>query len=274
MTPSNPSIPTQPTTPNATQINFRNLPQGASEGLVGGMLGGMLDSTGGAVPSGTGNSDPNAPVKDGILGTVPIAGFNADQAAAQDMTRNRALGGDPTIGLAQGYVQQSLNGGFANPDANPYLKATFDNAAMATQGQLASQFAGSGRNVEQSQGLRAQQLNDLATSIYGGNYANERNLTQQALGYAQPLGNQSYADIAALNQSGGYQQNQQQQVLDAPATALDQYLARVRGTDYGSTQTQKNPSNPVGGALGGAAAGSVFGPYGALIGGGLGAIFG
>jgi len=183
------------------------------------------------------------------------------------------MGGDATIGAAQNYVQNSLNGGFLN--SNPYIDQTFNRAAQATQGQLASQFAGSGRNVDASQGNRAQQLNDLASQIYGGNYANERQLMQGTLGYAQPLGNQMYADIAALNQSGGYQQNQRQTELDAPATALDQYLARVRGTDYGQTQTQKNPSNPVGGAIGGAMAGNSIVPgWGALAGGILGGIFG
>ena len=205
-------------------------------------------------------------------GQYNVAPFSQQQTQAQQMIQNRATNGDPTIGAANDYVQKSLNGGFLG--SNPYLDATFNQAAQATQGQLASQFAGSGRNVDQSAGLRSQQLNNLATQIYGGNYANERQLMQGTLGYAQPLGNQAYTDANQLNSVGQQIQDLSQKVTDAPGTALDQYLARVRGTDYGQTQTQKTPGNPVGGAIGGASVGSMFGPWGALGGAVLGGIFG
>lgn len=201
-----------------------------------------------------------------------VTPFSNPTVQSQNMVTQRATAGDPTINAATGYVQKSLNGDYLN--SNPYLDATFNKAALATQGQLASEFAGSGRNVGASEGLRAQQLNDLATSIYGGNYANERQLMQGTLGYAQPLGNQAYVDASALAGVGAQQEAKTQEYYDAPNAALDQYLGRIRGTDYGQTTTMKNPSNPVGGALGGAMAGSMFGPWGSLIGGGLGAIFG
>jgi hypothetical protein len=203
-----------------------------------------------------------------------ITPFSPATTQSQSMITDRATGGDPTINAANDYVQKSLGGGFLG--SNPYIDATFNKAALATQGQLASEFGRSGRNVGASEGLRAQQLNDLATSIYGGNYANERNLMQGTLGYAQPLGNQAYTDAQALSGVGAQQEAKTQEQYDAPGTALDQYLARVRGTDYGSTQTVKNPSNPLGGAAGGALlAGSLFGggiPL--LLGGALGGLFG
>jgi hypothetical protein len=198
--------------------------------------------------------------------------MNAYQQTAAGIASARAMSGDSGVGAAKNYVENSLNGGFLG--SNPYLDATFNKAAMATQGQLASQFAGSGRNVDQSQGLRAQQLNDLATNIYGGNYANERQLQQGTLGYAQPLANQIYTDASQLNQYGDQLQQQMQNEANAPQDALSRYLSQVRGTDYGSTQTTKNPSNPVGGALGGAALGSILGPWGSLGGAVLGGIFG
>ena len=205
-------------------------------------------------------------------GAYNVAPFSNQSVQAQQMIQNRATNGDPTINAANDYVKNSLSGGFLN--SNPFIDATFNKAAQATQSQLASQFAGSGRNVDQSAGLRAQQLNDLANQIYGGNYANERQLMQGTLGYAQPLGNQAYADAQALSGVGAQIDTKNQQVIDAPGTALDQYLARVRGTDYGSTQTSSGKGNPVAGGIGGALAGSQFGPWGSLFGGGLGAIFG
>jgi hypothetical protein len=182
---------------------------------------------------------------------------------ARDMVVNRATNGDPTINAAQGYVQNSLNGSFLN--SNPYIDATFNRAAQATQGQLASQFAGSGRNVDQSQGQRSQQLNDLATQIYGGNYANERQLQQGALGYAQPLGNQSYADASALSGVGNTQ-----------GTALDQFLNRVNSAGSGSQVTGPGGNRLAGAAGGAMLGGSLFNnnPWAIGVGAGLGGLFG
>lgn len=180
-----------------------------------------------------------------------VAPFSQDQNQAFQMVRNRATQGDPTIGAASNYVQNTLNGGFMG--SNPYADATFNRMAQATQGQLASQFAGSGRNVDQSQGLRAQQLNDLATQFYGGQYDAERNRMQGVLPYAQQLGNQGYTDAQALMGIGNQQQEFAQRVTDAPGTALDQYLSRVSG-NMGNTTTAKSGGNKlnIGNLLGGA----------------------
>jgi hypothetical protein len=194
------------------------------------------------------------------LAATPGATINAETMAS-----NRAINGDPTINAAQGYVQNTLGGGFMGQ--NPYLDATFNKAAQATQGQLASQFAGSGRNVDQSEGLRAQQLGDLSNTIYGGAYENERNRMQGVLPFAQQLGNQQYTDAAALGQVGAAQQDRAQTALDAPGAALDQYLARISSGTMGSNTTTKSGGNKLAGAAGGAAAGSAFGPWGTVIGG-------
>jgi hypothetical protein len=191
-----------------------------------------------------------------------VAAFAPQQEQAFNMIENRATNGDPTLQAANSYVQNSLNGGFMG--SNPYLDQTFNRAALQTQGQLASEFARGGRNIQASQGLRSQQLNDLAGQIYGGQYNNDRQLQQGALAYAQPLGNQAYTDAAQLggvggqvqglaNQIGQQRANIYNQQQAAPGQALDQYLARVRGQDYGSTQstTQKNPGNLLGTLLGG-----------------------
>lgn len=182
---------------------------------------------------------------------------NPYQARGNEIVLDRVNNGSAPINAANDYVTRSLNGDFLN--ANPYLDATFNQAAQATQSQLASQFAGSGRNVDQSQGLRAQQLNDLATQIYGGAYNTDRALQQGALGSAQALGNQAYIDAGAVGN------------LKTPeSSALDEYLRRVSGQVYGNTQSAGSGGFNTNGALGGAMAGSAFGPYGMLIGAGLG----
>lgn len=81
-------------------------------------------------------------------------------------------------------------------NSNPYLDATFNQAANAVQNRVSSEFAGSGRNLESSIPVQNDQLNQLATQIYGGNYANERQLQSQAAQQA-PLASQ--ANVSNLN---------------------------------------------------------------------------
>lgn len=181
-------------------------------------------------------------------------GPNPYQQQGNEMVAARATGGDPTITAAQNYVQTSLNGGFLN--SNPYLDKTFEQARLATQGGLSSEFARSGRNVGASEGLRSQQLDNLATSIYGGAYNNDRALQQASLGYAQPLGNQAYTDAAQLR---GLQNPQ--------GTALDEYLARINGTQLPPRQGGFSATGALGGALTGFASGGPLGAVGGLLGG-------
>jgi hypothetical protein len=200
-----------------------------------------------------------------------VVPFAPQTEAAIQGTTQRALQGSPVTSAAQNYATQSLQGGFMG--SNPWLDQTFQRAALGTQNQLASEFAGAGRNVGASQGLRSQQLNDLATGIYGGDYQQERNRQQGVLGQAGALANQDYIDLAQLGGAGAQVEGLAQQYADAPGQNLDQFLGRVSG-NMGQTTIAPRQSNRVGGAVGGALAGSMLGPWGALGGGILGGIFG
>lgn len=190
----------------------------------------------------------------------------------------QALGGitaratnNQLTGAQQNLATQTLNGGFLG--ANPYLDQTFNRAAQATQGQLASQFAGAGRNVDQSQGNRAQQLNDLSAQIYGGAYNQERQLQNQVLGMSPSLQQAGYADLNQLATVGAAREGLQQERNDYAGGQLDQYLGRVSGNagQYGTVSRNRGA-----GALGGAMMGSQlggqygYGGWGALLGGILG----
>jgi hypothetical protein len=155
------------------------------------------------------------------------------------LAQNNALTGNAT-----NLANQTLSGGFLG--SNPYLDQTFNQAALATQNQLASQFAGAGRNVDQSEGLRSQQLNDLATQIYGGNYQAERDRQQQTLGMSPALGQAQYGGydrLLGVGQSG--------------SNALDQYLNRVGG-NFGSSVKTSGGGNVFGGLLGAGILGGLF----------------
>jgi hypothetical protein len=198
-----------------------------------------------------------------------VVPFSPYSEQALQGVANRATNGSPLVSSANDYVQKSLSGGFLG--SNPYLDQTFNQAAMATQGQLASQFAGAGRNVDASMGLRSQQLNNLATQIYGGAYNNERQLQQGVLGSVLPLANQDYVDLAQLRGAGSDIEGLAREYQQAPGQALDQYLGRVSG-NMGATSSQPLYRNSGASALGGALLGSQLGsslssnPYAGIIG--------
>lgn len=188
---------------------------------------------------------------------VPLA--NETEQSLQGAAA-RAQNGSPLTDSAQNLATKTLDGGFLG--SNPYLDQTFNRAALQTQNQLSSEFARSGRNVEASEGLRSQQLNDLATGIYGGAYDSERNRQQGALGVANSLANQDYVDLGQLGQVGAAREGFAQEQADSQGLALDRFLGRVSG-DMGQTsytgQSRNRASGAIGGGLLGYQAGSQMG---------------
>lgn len=208
-------------------------------------------------------------------GGTPVVPFSNETEQALQGTAARAQQGNAGVTAAQNVNTQTINGGFLG--SNPYLDQTFNRAALQTQNQLASQFAGAGRNVDQSQGNRAQQLNDLATGIYGGAYDSERNRQMQAIGNAPGLANQDYIDLGQLANVGAQREGLSREYAEAPGLALDQYLGRVTGQ---VGQSSYQPRNRGAGAIGGAMLGSQmadqmgYGGWGQAAGGLLGGYLG
>lgn len=212
-----------------------------------------------------------------------IVPFAPQTEQALGMQEQRAVNGSPVTNAAKDYVTGSLNG--SQFGGNPQLDATFQRAAQQSRGTLDSEFARGGRNIGASAPARADMLTDLATSIYGGAYENDRNRQQNSLQYASPLAQQDYTDIAALRGVGQEVEGQAGQVIDdnvnrfnyeqqAPQQQLDQYLGRISGQQGQTSTTQLPPQyqNRTAGAAGGALLGSQYGGgWGALLGGLLGA---
>lgn len=126
-----------------------------------------------------------------------------------------------------GVMQQVAGGAMLN--ANPYVNRMFGQASRAVGDQfrenvmpgIASMFSGAGRfgSNQMAEGLDMAEenygrvLDDLATQIYGGNYANERGLQQQALGQLGQFGlastgqrQQALTNIGQLGLAGQSQQ--------------------------------------------------------------------
>jgi len=207
-------------------------------------------------------------------GGTPVVGFSPQTEQALSMAQNRATAGSPVNTAAQQYATKTLQGVFMG--ANPYLDQAFNRAALGTQNQLASQFGRSGRNVGESQFLRGEQLNNLATNIYGGDYEAERQRQQALVPFAGQLASNDYADIGQLANVGAQYEDLQREQAAQPGMNLDAYLARLSGFPGGSvTNVIPTQRNRLAGALGGGLAGAqAFGPWGALGGGILGGLLG
>ena len=215
-------------------------------------------------------------------GGSTVVPFSQQTQMAQDLTTARALGGSAPVNAASGYTTDVLGGNYLN--SNPWLDQTFDRAAGQVGQNLDSFFARSGRDLEAQAPQRVEALNNLATSIYGGNYQQERDRQQQAVGFAPGLANQDWLNLGQLGGvgsqieglAGRYQQDNQNRFnfeQMRPEQALDAYIQRVMGqsSNYGQ-QSQPIYQNQGASALGGAAVGSQlgFGPWGTVFGGLLG----
>lgn len=200
---------------------------------------------------------------------------------------------------ARGYLGDTVEGRYLDPASNPYLQATYDQAARGVVDQYrrgtaaqtdaraarAGAFGGSAYDelVAANQYDLGQTLNNLATNIYGGAYANERGLQQQAASSLPGVG----APIADLERDYAQQRLDEDYAnfverRDYPLRGLD-ILGSVIGQSMGraGTSTQTGPAffprtSPITSALGGALAGygATQSPWGAAIGGGLGGLGG
>lgn len=205
-----------------------------------------------------------------------IATDSPETQAALAARTGRALYGSPLTSAAQGELTKTLRGDYLN--SNPYIDATYNKAARGvTQNYnevvnpgIDSAFSKAGRYGSgayaaarnQSDRSLGNSLTDLATNIYGQNYANERQNMVQGQLYAPDLANQDYYDINQLSSVGDYKTNLAQQQIDAERAkynynatkdqqALQQYMDLIQG-NYGGTSTQSNPyyRNSAGGTLG------------------------
>jgi hypothetical protein len=194
-----------------------------------------------------------------------IATDSPETQLALQARAGRAITGSPLIGAAQNELTRTLSGDYLNN--NPYVDRMYNSAAKGVTnkyneivnpgidsaftrgGRFGSGAYASARNTADR--TAASELGDLASNIYGTNYANERRLQNQGMLYAGELAGLDYADIDQLSSVGDYRTNLAQQQIDADRakyeynankdeTALQRYMQLIQG-DYGGTTTQNNP---------------------------------
>ncbi len=223
-----------------TQAGLGAIEQRATEGSpINDALGSYVTDTLSARP----NNEALQGYLDNQLSQSPSLAAGAQYAGV-------GAGGPQLNETAQNALTQTAGGNMLN--ANPYLDQTYDKAAgavtrnfnEAVAPSIASQFSLSGRTGSNAHsetfGRAADRLGDnlsgLATDIYGGNYATERDRQLQAAGTLNQqglnayglgsqdnlnrlgLGAQVYGQQAGLQQGAAALQNNQNQSVSENAT--------------------------------------------------------
>lgn len=136
----------------------------------------------------------------------------------------------------QGYINDVLSGQYLN--ANPYVDAMFNQAAGGVRANIDSQFASGGRlNSGAAQRALASGLGDLATNIYGTNYANERaQMTNAANLAGSRSGQQNTVNLA----NAGAQNQMAQFGFGAQLDALQNLGQRQDSVNALNTVQQNN----------------------------------
>lgn len=225
-----------------------------------------------------------------------VAGFTPGQTQGYQQIIDQGLKGSPLMPAANKTALDTINGSYLDPNTNPWIKKSFEagadsvgnayktitapqtDATMAMAGRYGSgSYANMRGNDERALGTT---LNNLETSTYGANYAQERQNQLNQTNNVGSLIQAGYLDPTAAVNAGGAVQGQNQKEIDAeiakfnftrdaPWMNLARYKSMVDGS-YGQSGTQNTTSqqpmpqgNSAGMALGGIlGAGSVAGQLG------------
>lgn len=284
-------------------------------------------SKGGSTQTVTQKSDPWKPAQGALKDILSQAGqlygqgseyapfstvvpFSNQTLTALQGIENEATGPNDIASSASGSLRSLLGGndylkGTASGDflnSNPYLDDMFSHAAGQVRDQVNSNFSLAGRSGPNDAHTRVltEGLGDLATKIYGGNYATERQnmlnagstIGQQqlaGLGLSPSINDLNYSNWGKLMGVGqayeGQAQNQLQDLLarwnygqSQPWQNLAQYAQLASGIGgQGGIDTKTMPSgtsstaDALSGAAGLAGLGSMLGIFGGGTGAALGA---
>lgn len=198
--------------------------------------------------------------------TVPPFSPETEQALA--LQTQRALAGNPLLGLGQGQIASTLGGDYmyGGPGFDAYVDAVWS----GVRPQVDSMFALSGRGGSP---LHAEALARGFGRGMAPLYESERNRQMQAALSTPAMAAADYGDIGQLAGVGATREAKQQQYMDEAYNRLARYMGLIQG-NYGGTTTTTGGAgaSPLLSGLGGAMmGGQFFGPLGALGGGLLGA---
>ena len=194
-----------------------------------------------------------------------------DTLAAQNMLRERAVGGAPLLALAGGQLEDVLQGNYLSA-ANPHFGAMAQRVSDAVLPQIHEAFANAGRTGSGlHQEAAARGVADALAPMAYQNHADERGYQMRSMMFAPQLEQAGYMPAQMLGGVGrdveGYARDRLAAGLErfafeesAPWNLLGRYNAAVQGFGGlgGTRETegmQGQTRSPVQGLLGGAASG-------------------
>lgn len=166
-----------------------------------------------------------------------VAPLNSTQQQGLQSIENTANSSvNPSASAANANTFET-SGALLDPSSNPYLQGTFNQAANTVQNQLATEFAGNGSNVINSLPVQSDEMNNLATQLYGGAYQQGVTTMTQASALAPSIQQGTYLPGQELYGAGSTTQQQAQNTINAPYNALDWYsgLLGLNGSSLGGS---------------------------------------
>jgi len=212
----------------------------------------------------------------GVAGALPVqqfAGYNPLYTAGEQQIVNQSLTpftGQEISGFMNPYQQEVIDRSLGDIESSRQMQDIRDRQA-ATQARA---FGGSRQGVQSSltNAAALKQAADLSANLRNQGFGQATQLAQ----YARGQNIQGGQNVMAL---GGARQAFEQQQLDAIRNIGLQKLGIVQSSlgaspaNLGGSVSTPYTRNAASGALGGAlAGGQMFGPYGAIAGGLLGAL--
>lgn len=199
------------------------------------------------------------------FGRSTIADFSTPTESALQSIENTAMAGSPNIGVGQNLLGQTLSGDFLN--SNPYLDQMYNQAAdSVTRNYREAVAPGIGASADSrgrygsglyqnmmanSQRELGNSLGQLATNVYGQNYANERGRQDAAIGKIPGMAGLNYFDANQMLGAGGIRDTQAGNIIkdqfnqymfdqNRPGRNLANYQNAITG-NYGGTTTATQP---------------------------------
>jgi hypothetical protein len=178
-----------------------------------------------------------------------VVPFNPMTETALGQTASRAMAGSPLNAAAQQQNLATQRGDYmpGSVNGNPYLDKTFDLGAGKVRSALDSQFnSDGGYGGSLHQGAMADNLNNLATNIYGGAYNSERSNQIDASNNAATMAANDYMDPSQLANVGNAYETQAGNYVKDAMSRWDFY----QNQPYNRIQQLLNVASPTGAAGG------------------------
>jgi hypothetical protein len=193
------------------------------------------------------------------------------ETAAKNAVSKQALASDNLYSTGKKFAEDTISGKYLDPTSNPYLQSTYQAAwkqASPAYKSAASKYGAYGStDAANTMGSAAA---DLASDMYGKNYANERSNQMSALSALPSINNMGYMDANQLKTYGEAARDYTQSLYEAEKDKWDynqnegwnrinkySNIINTLSGGGGGTQTTQTPYysstlGNIGGMLGGA----------------------